>query len=97
MDHLPRHPAQPGITRATTIPDDTGAGWGKWTMADFDLTAAENVTNWTDDDNGDSYSVTEANLRGASHLRVDTRVDGVAAASGSGWTKGTPAAIPPSG
>ena len=83
-------PAQPGITRGTDPNTDSGADWGKWTMADFDLVIA--AATWTDDDNGDLYSVTAAALRGASHLRVDTRVD-----DGGRWSKGTPAAIPPSG
>ena len=96
---FPGTPAQPQITRATDSDNRNHTGptnWGKWTMADFDLTAAENVTNWTDDDNGDPYSVTESNLRDASHIRIDTRVDN-GTATNPGWKKGTPAAIPPSG
>ena len=84
-------PVQPGITRATAIPGDTGANWGKWSMAEFDLNLPANAgtDNWFDDDDGDlAYSVTLANLRKATHLRVDTRVDG------GDWVKHTPAEIP---
>ena len=80
----------PAISRATAIPGDTGADWGKWSMAGFDLNLSTNAEgDWQDDDDADLvYAVTIDNLRKATHLRIDTRVDG------GNWVKHTPAAIP---
>ena len=96
---FPADPPQPQITRATDSDNRAHTGpnnWGKWTMADFVFTDVAAAADWTDDDNGESYSLDSDDLRDASHLRVDTRVDNGTAAN-PGWKKGTPAAIPPSG
>ena len=81
-------PAQPAITRATAIPGDTGSDWGQWSSADFNLNLDANATGWADDDSTDTYALTVDDLRKATHLRVDTRVDG------DDWVKHTPATIP---
>ena len=81
-------PAQPAISRATAIPGDTGSDWGQWSSADFNLNLDANATGWADDDSTDTYALTVDDLRKATHLRVDTRVDG------GKWVKHTPAAIP---
>ena len=80
--------AQPAISRATDISSDTGSGWGQWSMGAFDLNLAANARDWTDDDSDDTYALTVSDLRKATHLRVDTRVDG------GDWVKHTPAAVP---
>ena len=80
------------ITRDTDPDTDSGADWAKWNLADYDLNLPANSTadEWADDDAPALvYTVTQANLRDATHIRVDTRVD-----DGGTWTKGTPAAIP---
>ena len=73
---------------------DSGSDWAKWNMDDYDLNLPANAAadGWVDDDAPALlYTVTQARLRAATHLRVDTRVD-----NGGRWAKGTPAAIPPS-
>ena len=85
---------EPAITRDTDPDTDSGSDWGKWNSADFDLNLPANVTpdGWVDDDAPAlTYTVSQARLRAASHLRVDTRVDNTGR-----WVKGTPAAIPDS-
>ena len=92
--------AQPDEERATTIPGDTGADWGKWSW-EFDLDAAANAGVWPDDNNANTpgnaatYTLSAADLRGANMLRVDTRTnDG--AATNAGWKMDhDAAAIPP--
>ena len=82
-------PAQPDIERATTLRDDAGAKWGQWSSEAYNLNADPNTTNWVDDDTGASYTIGLDELKAASHLRIDTRVNG------GDWVKGlTPAAIP---
>ena len=81
-------PAQPAITRGTAIPGDTGPGWGQWSLAAHDLNLPANATTWADDDSTDTYTLSVTDLRKATHLRVDTSVDG------GDWVKHTPAAIP---
>jgi len=91
---VPAATNQFAVTRDTDPDTDSGADWGKWNLADFDLNLPANATadEWADDDAPALlYTVTQANLRGATHLRVDTRVD-----NGGTWAKGTPAAIPDS-
>ena len=81
-------PEPPTITRNVTA--GTSA-FGKWSSEAFNLNDADNVgtDNWLDDDDGAlGYTVTLANLRAATHLRIDTRVDG------GDWVKHTPVAIP---
>ena len=82
------------IERATDPDTDSGSDWGKWTLDDYDLNlpAAATDDEWADDDAPALlYTVSQARLRAATHLRVDTRVD-----DGGDWAKGTPAAIPDS-
>ena len=82
------------IERATDPDTDSGSDWGKWTLDDYDLNlpAAATADEWADDDAPALlYTVSQARLRAATHLRVDTRVD-----DGGTWSKGTPAAIPDS-
>ena len=82
------------IDRDTDPETDSGSDWAQWNMDDFDLNLPANITadGWVDDDAvGLVYTVTQANLRKARNLRVDTRVD-----DGGTWKKGTPAAIPSS-
>ena len=84
----------PTVTRDTDPETDSGEDWGQWNMGDFDLNLPANIAadGWVDDDNaGLVYTVTQANLRKARNLRVDTRVDNTGT-----WKKGTPAAIPSS-
>ena len=84
----------PTVTRDTDPETDSGEDWGQWNMGDFDLNLPANIAadGWVDDDNaGLIYTVTQANLRKARNLRVDTRVDNTGT-----WKKGTPAAIPSS-
>ena len=84
----------PTVSRRTDSNNRNHVGrdnWGRWDMAGFDLNLPANATadGWVDDDAPALlYTVSQANLLKASHLRVDTRVD-----SGGRWTKGTPAAI----
>ena len=82
-------PAQPAITRATTIPGDTGPDWGQWSMAPYDLNLPANATTWADDDSTDTYTLSVADLRKATHLRIDTKVTG----DSGDWVKHTPAEI----
>ena len=80
------------IERATDPNTDSGEDWGQWSLDDFDLNLPANVPDdgWADDDAPALvYTVTQANLRKATHIRVDTRVD-----DGGTWVKGTAAAIP---
>ena len=82
------------ITRKDDPETDSGANWGQWNMGNFDLNlpanaSAAGTTTWTDDDTGATYTVSQANLKKASQLRVDTKVD-----SSTSWKKGTPADIP---
>ena len=82
------------IDRGTDPETDSGSDWGKWNLNDFDLNLPDNsvADGWADDDAPALlYTVTQANLRKASQLRVDTRVDNEGT-----WSKGTAAAIPPS-
>ena len=82
------------IERATDPDTDSGSDWGKWTLDDYDLNlpAAATADEWADDDAPALlYTVSQARLRAATHLRVDTRVDNTGK-----WAKGTPAAIPDS-
>ena len=60
-------------------------------MAAFDLNVATNATEaeWQDDDDAAlTYTMTVTQLRAATHLRIDTSVDG------GDWVKHTPVAIP---
>ena len=66
-------PPEPAETRATTIPDDTGANWGKWSWT-FNLGEDGNASTWPDDGPGNAtYDLSVADLEGANMLRVDTR------------------------
>ena len=84
--------AEPGIDRATDIPGDTGLNWGKWSSDPFDINLTANAgqaDDWQDDDDPLlTYTVTLANLRAATHLRIDTKVDG------GDWVKHASVAIP---
>ena len=85
---------EPAITRDTDPDTDSGSDWGKWNSADFDLNLPANIVDngWVDDDAPAlQYTVSQARLRAATHLRVDTRVDNTGR-----WVKGTPVAIPDS-
>ena len=86
------------LTRATTVPDDTGPNWGQWMLGDdpFDLNNTANAgLTWHDDDtdvaNPGGTAITVEQLRGASRIRIDTKADG------GDWVKGPPAAIPSGG
>jgi hypothetical protein len=82
------------IDRGTDPETDSGSDWGKWNLNDFDLNLPDNseADGWADDDAPALlYTVTQANLRKATQLRVDTKVD-----DGGTWSKGTAAAIPTS-
>ena len=83
-------PSQPVITRATAIPGDTGPDFGDWSSAAFDLNLEASAEgDWLDADQPELvYAITAANLKAASHLRIDTMVDG------GDWVTHTPAAIP---
>ena len=78
--------SQTAITRGTTA---GRADFGDWSMAAFDLNLSTNAElTWREDDSVDSYTLTLPQLKAASHIRIDTRVDG------GKWVKHTPAAIP---
>ena len=79
---------QPTITRSLTAGT---SGYGKWSMAAYDLNSNSNATTgpWHEDDSADTYTLTLAQLKAASHIRVDTRVTGT-----GDWTKGPEAEIP---
>jgi hypothetical protein len=84
-------PTLAAVERDTNPDTDSGEGWGKWNMEAFDLnaTAGAEADVWQDDDAPAlTYTVSQANLRKASHIRVDTRADNT-----GGWVKGTAAAI----
>lgn len=84
--------AQPVIARRTNAATQI-ANWARWNTAAFDLNLSSNAGgDWLDDDDPDLiYSVNVDNLRKASKLRVDTRVDG------DDWVKHDPVAITPGG
>ena len=73
--------SQPGITRGNTPGE---ADFGDWAMAGYNLSAA---VTWPDDESTDTYTLSVEKMRAATHLRVDTRVDG------GDWVPGTPVAI----
>jgi hypothetical protein len=81
--------AQPDITRNVT---PGSPAFGKWSSEAFDLNATASAggsDEWEDDDDDAlKYTVILANLRAATHLRIDTMVDG------GDWVKQTPVAIP---
>ena len=77
------------LARATTLPGDAGANWGRWswTVTDLDESTLTGAT-WTGP-GGASYTLTADQLNGANGLRVQTRVTGAGA-----WTASTDANIP---
>ena len=80
---------QPEIERNSTPGEDDFGHWIMGGTTPYDLNLAANATGpWREDDSTDTYTLTLAQLKAASHLRIDTRVNG------GDWVKHAPAAIP---
>ncbi len=86
---FPTDVTAPVISRATADTNRGTAGWGGWSSAAFNLNVAASLGagTWTDDDGSATYTIDLDQLRAATHLRIDTRVDG------GDWVKHTPVAI----